>query len=169
MTPNKSQQDQVQNLLPHVENLNETLDELLGVMNAQKKALVASEIEKVEHLTEVHSQLSVRFNEQEENFVNAIQKLINDKKIQDIRMSGLKKEFPDAAEIIDLWRNTLLEKTNLLQNKHQHIIHLLEFVMNRNASMMKTIYSLHNKKNTQYGISGNKESIVSGVAVNQKV
>ena len=169
MTDKISQQERpVQNLSGHVVILNEILDGLLEVMNGQKEALISSDIEQVEHLTEIHSQLSVRFNKQEEQFVHELQKLMGGEQKTGIRISNLKKYFPEASGVIDSWRNTLVEKTNLIQEKHQHIIQLLEFAMLRNASLMKTIYSIHNEKNTHYSTSGSKENIVSGVALNQK-
>lgn len=167
MTQLKPQEELLDSFIEVSENLSQTLDELLQVIGAQKEALVTSDIEKVEELTELHSQLSVTYHKQEERFINVITD-ITDNGESDIPASELTDAFPDATRIINSWKKTLFEKTTLLQEKQKHIMDLLEFVMNRNSSMMKTIYSLHNEKNTHYSIHGHKESIVSGVKINQK-
>jgi len=168
MTQQKPQEELLSSLIRIAENLNQTLDELLEVMSDQKAALVSSDVEQVEKLTEAHSLLSVTYHRLEENFVKIMREILEGETDEEVRMTGLANVFPEAAIIINTWRKTLVEKTSLLQKKQQHIIDLLEFVMSRNSSMMKTIYSLHNEKNTHYSVTGNKESLVSGVTVNQK-
>jgi len=163
----KSQDELLDSFIDTAENLSETLDELLRVMGSQKEALVTSNIEQVEELTELHSQLSVTYHKQEEKFVNLLRNIL-DNGNEEIRVTGLTSIFPDSAKIIKTWRETLLEKTRLLQEKQKHIKDLLDFVMSRNSSMMKTIYSLHNEKNTHYSVTGHKESVVSGIKINQK-
>lgn len=163
-----SQEEQLSALVHIAENLSKTLDELIEVMSAQKGALISSDVGKVEQLTELHSQLSVAYHKEEEKFVRTLQDILHDGRDTQIRMTGLTNVFPEAAKLINQWRKTLMEKTHLLQKKQQHIMELLEFVMSRNSSMMKTIYSLHNEKNTHYSVTGNKECITSGVKVNQK-
>lgn len=163
----KLQDELLDSFIDIAENLSRTLDELLKVMSAQKEALVTSNIEQVEELTELHSQLSVTYQKQEDKFVNLLKNIL-DSGDDEVRVTGLANIFPDAAKIIKTWRKTLLEKTSLLQEKQKHIMDLLDFVMSRNSSMMKTIYSLHNEKNTHYSVTGHKESTVSGVKINQK-
>lgn len=159
----------IETFKPFVGKINQTLDALLDVMNAQKEALLASNVEQIEALTEQHSQLSQDLREQETRFVTALHSHFEIEAGSDIKLSNLKTYFPDLAELIDSWRETLIEKTILLQQKHYQIVQLFEFAMLRNGNMMKTIYSLHNEKNMQYSATGKREHVVSGVAINQRV
>lgn len=159
----------VQHLSEHVNGLNGILDKILHVLNAQKEAVITSNIQQVEDLTQEHYRLRGNLKKVERAFINELKKMITVKTQDLVRISTLKQYYPGAEESIDLWRQTLLDKTNLIEKKHQQVINLLEFAMLRNSNMMKTIYALHNEKNTHYSMNGNKANVMNGIAVNQKV
>lgn len=158
----------LENFSIHIEELMNISNRLLDVTNAQIDAVIYSDMDKIEELTDDHFHLSSEFKKQEERFIHELGIVLNKKGDERIQLSQLKELFPEAAGQIDVWRTGLIRVTTELHQKHQQIVQLLELAMVRNASLMKTIYSLHNAKATHYSTAGSKENVVSGVAINQK-
>lgn len=153
-----------------IEELEHVAEKMLAVMDKQINAIIDAENEDIEKYTEEYSDLRGRFNEQEENFVNQLHRMLDlpSGSEQEIRMDQLKKLFPNAASTIDDWKQLIEEQALKLKKKHNRVVDLLDFALNRNASLMHAIYSLNNRKNTHYSPGGRKEDISSGMAVNKE-
>lgn len=153
-----------------IDELEHIAERMLAVMDKQINAIVAAKNEEIEKYTEEYSELRGRFNEQEENFVEQLYQMLDlpAGSEQEVQMDQLKKLFPDAASTIDEWKQLIEEQALKLKRKHNRVVELLDFALNRNTSLMHAIYSLNNRKNTHYSPGGRKEDISSGMAVNKE-
>ncbi|MEX0944428.1 MAG: flagellar export chaperone FlgN [Balneolaceae bacterium] len=152
-----------------VEKLNSIFTRLLNTMERQVEAIVASDSKKIEVLTEEHSNLSSEYKKAEKEFILELENLFRKKIKQPLRLSNLKELYPQEADRIEGWRELLTANTQKLQQKHEHVVRLLEFALLRNSSMMRSIYSIQNSKTAHYNLEGNKENKMSGLAVNQEI
>ncbi len=148
--------------------LENVLDDIEHVLINQKEAVIASDVQLVEELTEKHYQLSANLSKVETEFIEELRKNSSQTDSDDTTISTLKYYYPEAEEIIDNWANSLKYKTENIKQKHQQVIHILEFAMLRNSNLMRTIYAMHSEKNTQYSINGSKSNMMNGIAVNQR-
>jgi phosphoglucomutase len=153
-----------------IEELQHVAEKMLTVMDKQINAITAAKNKEIEKYTEEYSELRGRFNEQEENFVQQLHQVLDlpAGSEQEVRLDHLKKLFPDAASTIDEWKQLIEAQAIKLKKKHDRVVELLDFALNRNANLMHAIYSLNNRKNTHYSSGGRKEEISSGMAVNKE-
>lgn len=153
-----------------VGTLHQCSQEIIQVMEDQIDAIIASNPDKIEQLSETHSTLSSQFKVYEENFVTRLTALLGKgKEANKLRLLKLKELFPDWKEQIEDWHQKLERNTKELQRKHNQILQLLEFAMNQNARLMHSMYDAHNEKNVHYGATGKPAGIPSGIAINQEV
>ncbi len=144
--------------------------EIIKVMEEQIDAIIASNPNKIEQLSETHSSLSQQFKVYEQDFIVRLTALLGKKEdAKELRLLKLKELFPDWSDEIGDWHQKLEKNTKDLQRKHNQILQLLEFAMSQNARLMRSMYSSHNEKNLHYGATGKPASIPSGIAVNQEV
>lgn len=153
----------------YVDLLNDTFNGLHDAMEGQIEAIVSSDPERIEELTQEHSTLSFRYKQLEKDFVLELRDQLKESPELPIRLISLKSIYPSLSDKVDLWRKQLTDNTNRLQQKHEHVIRLLEFALLRNSNMMKSIYSVHNASTSHYTLKGNKENRTSGMAVNQEI
>ncbi|TVQ66301.1 MAG: hypothetical protein EA360_06675 [Balneolaceae bacterium] len=167
---NPEQSKQVLNKLSmYVDLLNDTFVQLHDTMEGQIEAIVSANPQRIEELTEEHSTLSFRYKQLEKDFVLELRDQLKEEPDLPIRLVSLKTVHPALSEKIDHWRTMLTENTNRLQQKHEHVVRLLEFALLRNSNMMRTIYSVHNSKTSHYTLDGQKENSSSGMAINQEI
>lgn len=167
---NPEQSKQVLNKLSmYVDLLNDTFVQLHDTMEGQIEAIVSANPQRIEELTEEHSTLSFRYKQLEKDFVLELRDQLKEEPDLPIRLVSLKTVHPSLSEKIDHWRTMLTENTNRLQQKHEHVVRLLEFALLRNSNMMRTIYSVHNSKTSHYTLDGQKENSSSGMAINQEI
>ena len=149
--------------------LDMTYSRLIAVMDKQVQAIIASDAEKVEELTEEQSSLQGEYKQNERAFIEELEQAVPGSGADaQPSLSRLKEVFPEAAPTIDRWQKQLTENAARLKQKHGQVVQLLEFALVQNANMMYSIYSLHNEKNSHYSQNGDKAAVVSGVAINHK-
>ncbi len=169
MSKNEKSEITLKNLGDHVELLNKIFGRLLHTMDGQIDAIVSSDPKSIEQLTEEHSMLSAEYKRAEKSFISELKNQFKSRGDQTPRLSELKEIYPEAAELIENWREILTLNTKKMQQKHEHVVRLLEFALLRNSSMMRSIYSIQNNKTAHYTLEGNKENKMSGLAVNQEI
>lgn len=169
MLKNENSELKLKNLAGHVESLNKIFGRLLRTMEGQIEAIVSSDPKAIEKLTEKHSALSAEYKSAEKDFITELKNLFKSRSEKPLRLNDLKEIYPDSSDEIDIWRDLLTSNTKKLQQKHEHVVRLLEFALLRNSSMMRSIYSIQNNKTSHYTLEGNKENKVSGLAVNQEI
>jgi hypothetical protein len=152
-----------------IERLHDSSAKMLKLMEGQVDAIIASDAFKIEKLSEEHDELSVRYKIHEDEFIATLSEVVGEVNPGSaVRLSELKKLFPECAETIDTWQTLLYQNTQQLQKKNEQILELLEFALSRNAKLMRSLYSLHHEKNTRYAANGDTQGIMPGVAVNQE-
>ncbi len=144
---------------------------LIEVMDQQIDAVVASDTDRIKQLAEQHIDLKGVFRQQEQLFVKELRGQLVGKGIEadDIKLDALKQSFPDSAALIDQWKAGIQKNAMQLKKMHQQLSELLEFALSRNTEMMRSIYSIYNRKNTHYSATGGTNELSSGMAVNQEV
>ncbi|SMO95838.1 flagellar export chaperone FlgN [Gracilimonas mengyeensis] len=154
-------------------SLDKCSNKLIKVMEEQIDAIIASNPSRIEALSDIHSELTLEYKQQEKAFIRELSELLEaenlGKEQPRMRLMDLKNHYPEYASEIDGWHTLLTKNTQLLQNKHKQIIQLLEFAMEQNARLMHSMYSEHSTKNSRYSANGNRSPISTGVAVNQEV
>lgn len=141
-------------------------------MEDQIDAVIASDTQKIESLTDVHTSLSWHYKKNEREFIKdlaGILEKVSNGESKTTRLLNLKSYFPNWSDDIDRWHKVLSDNAKVLQQKHNQVIELLEFAMKQNARMMHSMYSQHNEKNSRYISNGKRSDIVTGVAINQEI
>ncbi len=169
MSKNKNSETKLNNLAGHVESLDKIFGQLLLTMERQIEAIVSSDPKLIEKLTEEHSALSSEYKTAEKQFISELKSQFVNQGEKPLRLNDLKELYPNASDRIERWRELLTSNTKKLQQKHEHVVRLLEFALLRNSSMMRSIYSIQNNKTAHYTLEGNKENKMSGLAVNQEI
>lgn len=169
MSINQNQNFPINKLAEHIDALNKAFDALLHVMEQQIDAIIKGDTEMVEELTEKHSGISSEFKKCEKGFLTELENIMKNHRKEPVSLTGLKNMYPESASVIEVWRESLSAISNKLQNKHLQVVQLLEFAMMQNATMMRSIYSMHNQKTSHYNPAGVKQNFASGMAVNQEV
>ncbi|MTI86458.1 MAG: hypothetical protein FH748_00665 [Balneolaceae bacterium] len=171
MNNTKDKNSSLQDIAEIVELLDNSSKQIIGIMEKQIDAVIASDASRIEELSEVHTSLSERYREHEKQFIEELSALFDEKEQEEegVRLVALKNLFPNWATEIDKWHRKLTNNTKQLQRKHNQILQLLEFAMNRNAKMMHSLYSIHDEKNAHYVSDGKRSGISTGVAVNQEI
>lgn len=169
MSKNENSDLRLRNLAGHVQSMNRIFECLIKSMEGQVEAIVSSDPNSIEKMTEEYSSLSVEYKGAERDFISELKNLFKIKSDKPLRLRDLKEVYPDASEQIDMWRDLLISNTKKMQQKHEHVVRLLEFALLRNSTMMRGIYSNQNSKTSHYTLKGNKENNTSSLAVNQKI
>lgn len=167
-TANKMPQE-IKVISEKVELLHESSNKMIEVMERQIDAIIASNTTKIEELATLHASLTVRYTENEQDFINELCSILNSNaEKKGIKLAALKELFPEYSNQIEYWQSILQENVAKLQRKHHQIVELLEFAMNSNAKMLETLYSKGTEKNKHYSATGTTSSIMPGLAINQK-
>lgn len=172
MKHSKENISSLQRLSDTIELLDNSSKQLMRLMEDQIDAIIASDAQKIESLTDVHTSLSWHYKKNEKELFKDLVKLLeecSDGEDKSIRLLNLKNYFPSKEDEINSWHQTLSENAKTLQQKHNQVIELLEFAMKQNAKLMHSMYSRHNEKNSRYISNGTRSDIVTGVAVNQEI
>lgn len=142
---------------------------LMDVLDKQAKAVISGKKDDIERYVEKYTNLKASFKEQEHRFINHLQLLVEESdNVDELRLESLKEVFPQSQSIINEWQDDLGKQTRDLKQKHQNLNRLLEFAVEKNVTLIQSIFSLHNEKNIHYSSEGNKEEISSGIAVNKE-
>ena len=154
-----------------IDTLGELSTKLIEVMDKQIDAVVASNTDQIKKLAEQHINLKGTFRKQEKLFVKELKGQLSQAEVEvsDVKLDALKEAFPEAASIINRWKEGIEEHAIRLKKMHQQLGELLEFALSRNTEMMRSIYSIYNRKNTHYSSTGGTNEVSSGMAVNQEV
>ncbi|MEX2600485.1 MAG: hypothetical protein WD355_02475 [Balneolaceae bacterium] len=171
MTPKIKTRTTLQEVSRSVEGLNSLSKKILKNMDAQIRAVIQSDSEQVEQLSEEHIDLMTRFNNFEKSLKVELESILqtNDRAVPPYRLEHLKLVEPDEEETIDRWKNRLSQMVEALQKKQNHLTSLLKFALSENSRFMKSIYSLRNEKELNYARNGDTTGVSNGVAVNQEV
>lgn len=171
MSPKLKTQTTLQEISRTVENLNTLSKKLLKNMDAQIRAVIQSDSEQVEQLSEEHIDLMGRFNNFEKSLKAELQSIlqVNDQVSPPYRLDHLKFVEPDEEATIESWKNRLSRMVEALQKKQNHLTSLLKFALTENSRFMKSIYNLRNEKELNYRKNGETTGVSNGVAVNQEV
>jgi len=152
-----------------VELLHESSKNMIEIMERQIDAIITSNTSKIEELANLHATLTIRYTENEQDFINELSAVLSSKTEQKgIKLASLIKIFPDYSEEIEYWQTILQENVMKLQRKHHQIVELLEFAMSSNAKMLETLYNKGTEKNMHYSATGTTSSLMPGLALNQK-
>ena len=167
-TPNEMPKE-IKVISEKVELLHESSNKMIEVMERQIDAIIASNTTKIEELANLHASLTVRYTENEQDFINELSTILSSaSEKKGIKLAALKELFPEYSNQIEYWQNILQENVTKLQRKHHQIVELLEFAMSSNAKMLETLYTKGTEKNKHYSSTGTTRSIMPGLAVNQK-
>lgn len=172
MEHSKENMSSLQRLADAVDLLDYSSKQLMSLMEEQIEAIIASDTQKIEALTDVHTSLSWHYKKNEKEFINDLSKLlqeITDDENQPVRLLNLRAYYSSWTSQIDSWHQVLSENARKLKQKHKQVTELLEFAMKQNAGMMHNLYSQHNEKNTRYISNGSRSDIATGVAINQEI
>ncbi len=169
MNTDKNIPKEILALSEKVELLHESSNKMIEVMERQIEAIISSNTSKIDELANLHAALTIRYTENEQDFINELSSILNAKSEKEgIKLSALKELFPDYSTQIEYWQNILHGNVEKLQRKHQQIVELLEFAMSSNAKMLETLYNKGTEKNKHYSATGTTNSIMPGLAVNQQ-
>ncbi|MCW9705352.1 hypothetical protein [Fodinibius salsisoli] len=153
-----------------VDRLSKLSDALQDVISKQVEAVVSSNGDDIEQNVEDYTQLREVFKEQEHKLVGHLRMMLNNAGISnvEVRLENLKEVYPNKGDTISGWQMNLEQQMIRLRKKHDKLNSLLEFAVEKNMQLMRSIYSLHNNKNTRYSAGGRKEEISSGIALNKE-
>ena len=152
-----------------IAKLDESSKLLLDNMQDQVSAIIFSDSKRIEALSEKQAEMFGDFQKQEKEFIGELIKLMGPTpEEEELRLTSLKAKFPEFSAEIDEWQRMLTQNTRRLKQKHEQVLQLLKFAMERNARMMHSLYSMHNEKNTRYVANGERSDMMTGVAVNQE-
>lgn len=161
----------LQEVADSVHKLDQISEQLLYGMEEQIQAIISSKPGLIEELSEKQNSMQGKYKRLEKTFVENLKNCLKQKPEDDkpVMLTNLKEIYPDEADKIDHWKFLLRQNGKRLQKKHEQLMELLEFALNRNAHMMHSVYSLFNSKNSLYKPDGGKSDVSSGMAVNQEV
>jgi len=165
----KKMPKEIQVISEKVELLHQSSNKMIEVMERQIDAIIASNTSQIEELASLHATLTIRYTENEQDFINELSLILSDKtEKKGIKLAALKELFPDYSSQIEYWQSLLQDNVVKLQRKHHQIVELLEFAMTSNAKMLETLYNKSTEKNMHYSATGTTNSVMPGLAVNQK-
>jgi hypothetical protein len=169
MNTAKKMPTEIRVIAEKVEQLHVSSSRMIDVMERQIDAIIASNTSKIEELANLHATLTIRYTENEQDFINELSSVLNNvSEKKGVKLAALKEIFPDFSNEIEYWQNILQDNVMKLQRKHRQIIELLEFAMSSNAKMLETLYSKGSEKNKHYSPTGTSKSIMPGLAINQQ-
>ena len=165
----KETPEQIRVISEKVEQLHQSSNKMIEVMERQIDAIVHSNTQQIEELANLHATLTVRYTENEQEFIQELSTIItaSDEK-KGIKLLALKEIFPDFKGEIEYWQTLLQDNVTKLQRKHHQIMELLDFAMSSNAKMLETLYAKGSEKSTHYSAKGSRSTIMPGIAINQK-
>ena len=153
-----------------IDKMGVLLRDLTEVVDRQTEAVISGDEENIERYTERYTELKSDFEVCEKEFAGNLRRLLAPSREEGdkLKLERLKERWPESADTIEEWKTSLDRQLSTLKRKHEMLNRLLEFALGQNANMMRSLYSLHNQKNTMYGMSGSKEEIASGMAINKE-
>ncbi|MBO6793890.1 MAG: flagellar export chaperone FlgN [Balneolaceae bacterium] len=160
---------EIQAISEKVELLHESSNRMIDVMERQIEAIISSNTNQIEELANLHSTLTIRYTENEQDFIEELSAILSsNKEAKGLKLIALKEMFPAYAKQIEYWQSILHANVSRLQQKHHQVVELLEFAMNNNAKMLETLYSKSTEKNKHYGPTGTTQSVMPGLSLNQQ-
>lgn len=160
---------EIEILSQKINSLHESSNKMIELMECQIDAIIASNTSKIEELSSLHASLTIRYTENEQDFISELSSILESvKETKGIKLATLKELFPDYSSQIEHWQNLLKENVAKLQRKHLQIVELLEFAMSSNAKMLDTLYAKGTERNMRYSATGTTHSVVPGIALNQR-
>lgn len=159
----------LQHLSSSIEHLKAVCAALLEIMDQKIRVIISSDLDHLEHLTEELTDQQAIFRKAEEAFIEELkERLGQDKNPANVRLEMLLKKYPESSETIRQWIDELQTAGRKLEEKHKQLGNLLRFAMSRNVRLMQSIYSKQTQQTTHYNTKGDKQGIISGVAINQQ-
>ena len=160
---------EIQAISEKVELLHESSSRMIDVMERQIDAIISSNTNQIEELANLHSTLTIRYTENEQEFIEELSAILSSsQETKGLKLIALKELFPAYTKQIEYWQTLLQENVARLQQKHNQVVELLEFAMNNNARMLDKLYSKSSEKNKHYGPTGSTHSMMPGMALNHK-
>lgn len=160
---------EMQAISEKVELLHESSNRMIDVMERQIDAIISSNTNQIEELANLHSTLTIRYTENEQDFIQELSSILSsNKEPKGLKLIALKEMFPAYTMQIEYWQTILHENVSRLQQKHHQVVELLEFAMSNNAKMLETLYSKSTEKNKHYGRTGTTQSLMPGLSLNQQ-
>ncbi len=154
-----------------LKRLNDLLNSLLETLDRQIEAVIQSRSEQLSELTEIYSDLQSEYGKCEKDFIEKLKfcSKQTDNSDSSLRLSNLKDQYPELEPWIDGIRTIINEKVKGLTGKQNQLVSILGFALERNRSLMHSIYNMYNQKNTVYSARGDSMQVSSGVAINEEV
>ena len=170
-TPPSAEQFPLQTLSERVAELYEVFGRLYTCIDQKINAIVMSDVNRIEDLTEQHSALHMEFKKRERSFVEAIQTSIptGAEISTPLSLRALKEIYPQYATWVDEWQDMLFRRMMQVQRHHDHLGQLLEFARDQNAAVMQSYYQVQTRKNAHYTATGEQSRVPSGVAINHSI
>lgn len=169
MKDKKNIPNEIQKISEKVELLHQSSNKMIDVMERQIDAIIHSNSKQIEELASLHATLTIRYTENEQDFISELSNILSARQVKKgVKLLALKELFPEYKNQIEHWQNLLHGNVSKLQRKHHQIVELLEFAMSSNAKMLETLYNKGTEKNTRYSSSGSTNSIMPGIAINQR-
>lgn len=161
----------LQNLSERVADLYDIFGRLYECIDQKINAIVVSDVNRIEDLTEKHSTLHMEFKKKEKAFVEAIQEIIpsGSEIVAPLSLRALKLVYPEYTTWVDEWQDTLFRRMMQVQRHHDHLGQLLEFARDQNSTVMQSYYQVQTRKNVHYTSTGEQSRIPSGVAINHSI
>lgn len=146
-------------------------DDLLLLMESQSRAVVHSDADGLESLTEKQMELTTRFRNEKEQMEEEVRELLSRRSDPDgdARWSRLMERYPEYLETLQEWRDRLKEKTDRVDRRQKQVFELLAFARNHNERLLKTLFRKQNQEKGSYLKSGQQIDSPSGMTINREV
>lgn len=163
-------QTPLNSLSEQVHNLNTTFEQLFKTIDEQIDAIIMQDVQRIEALTEQHAAQHSTFRKQEKMFIDELRLCIPEalRETTPLTLSALKKIYPQYADFLEQWQDSLGRNIKWLQRHQGQLVQLLEFAQRQNSTMMRAMYTIENEKSVHYSNTGQKATFSSGVAINQE-
>jgi len=170
MTNRKFFDDTLQSLSESVTSLDSASRQLSEVMTRQLDAVIASDADMVQQMTEQNISALQNFQESEKEFIRDLHNCIPKDADDELRITleTLKSTYPAYSEYINDWQVQIAGNITRLQMQQENLVQLLDFAQAQNASLMRSVYGLQSSRNMHYRQNGETSGVPSGIALNQE-
>lgn len=155
----------------NVGTLEEISDQLMLLMESQSRAVVHSDADRLETLTEEQVDLISRFRKEKEKIETVVRELLSRRSSDkpDGNWSALVECWPEKRKQLEAWRDRLASKTDQVSRKQKQVQELLVFARTHNEHLLKTLFRRDDREKGSYLESGKTQGPSSGMTINREV
>ncbi|MEX1213256.1 MAG: flagellar export chaperone FlgN [Balneolaceae bacterium] len=154
-----------------VERMEKLSDDLMLLMESQSRAVVQSDVDQMENVTEQQMELTNRFRREKETMQETVHALLgrHDEPEPDESWSRLMERYPEKRERLQEWRKRLTKTSTQVHRKESQVQELLVFARNHNEHLLKTLFRKQDQEKESYLKSGEQMDSPSGMTINREV